>query len=264
MAEYTLAVSAAEIARYRTMAHQAIAHEARQLALAGVTDGALVADVGCGPAAMSVELAAVVGPSGRVVGVEREDEALAAARQLVAQSGLDNVELRQGTATDTGIPAGSMDVAMTRHVLAHNGGDEQRIVDHLASLVHSGGSVYLVDVDLIAIRILDGDEDLHDINERYVAFHVSRGNDPLVGLKLGKLLATAGLDVVDFSGFYNILQLPPGVRPPLWAARDAMLAQGAATQQDLERWGAALERMDASSVRPTVFAPIFVAVGRKP
>src|SRR5437879_6113476 len=103
MTEYTLAVSDAEVARYRVMAQHALASEARQLALAGVTDGALVADVGCGPAAMSVELATLVGPSGHVIGVEREDAALAAARQVVEQSGAGNVELRQGTATETGI-----------------------------------------------------------------------------------------------------------------------------------------------------------------
>jgi SAM-dependent methyltransferase len=206
----------------------------------------------------------LVGSSGRVIGVEREDAALAAARQVVAQSGVANVELRQGVATDTGLPPGSLDVAMTRHVLAHNGGDEQRIVDHLASLVHSGGCVYLVDVDLSAIRILDHDPDVGDISDRYVEFHAARGNDPLVGLKLGKLLAQAGLDVVDFTGLYNIVPMPPGMRPPPWAAREAMIAQGTVTQQDVDRWGAALERMDAAAVRPTVFAPVFIALGRKP
>lgn len=264
MADYTLAVSDAEIARYRIMAQHALAGEQRQLALAGVTPGAVVADVGCGPAAMSVELAGLVGPTGRVIGVEREDAALTAARQLVAGSGRTNVELLQGSATATGIEPGTADVAMMRHVLAHNGGDEQQIVDHLASLVRPGGAVYLVDVDLTGMRILDGDPDLDDLTERYAAFHAARGNDPLVGLRLGKLLAAAGLEVADFAGSYVILELPPGIRPPLWAARDTMLAEGAATPADVDRWGAAFERLDAAVVRPTIFAPQFIGVGRRP
>ncbi len=263
MADYTLAVSDEEIARYRLMAQHALAGESRQLALAGITAGAVVADVGCGPAAMSVEIAALVGPSGRVLGVEREDEALTAARRVVAESGQVNVELRQGTATGSGIDPGSVDVVMMRHVLAHNGGDEQAIVDHLASLVRPGGSVYLVDVDLTGIRMLDADPELADLVERYAAFHAARGNDPLVGLRLGQLLANAGLEVVDFTGGYNILSFPPGIRPPLWAARDAMLAQGAASHEDVARWGAAFDRLDAADDRPTLFAPIFTAVGRK-
>jgi ubiquinone/menaquinone biosynthesis C-methylase UbiE len=264
MADYTLAVSEAEIARYRMMAQQALAGETRQLALAGVDQGAVVADVGCGPAAMSVELAALVGPAGRVIGVEREDEALAAARQVIAESGAVNVELRQGTATDTGIESGSVDVVMMRHVLAHNGGDEQAIVDHLATLVRPGGAVYLVDVDLTGMRMLDSDPELDDLVDRYAAFHTARGNDAMVGLRLGQLLANAGLAVADFTGSYNILEIPPGIRPPLWAARDAMLAQGAATEQEIARWGAAFDRLDAATVRPTIFAPLFVGIGRRP
>jgi SAM-dependent methyltransferase len=263
MADYTLAVSEAEIARYRLMAQTALAGESGQLALAGVGTGATVADVGCGPAAMSVEIGAIVGPTGRVIGVEREEEALAAARQVVAESGLGNVELKQGTATGTGIAAGTVDVAMMRHVLAHNGGDEQRIVDHLTSLVRPGGTVYLVDVDLTGLRILDSDPELADLTEVYAAFHAARGNDPMVGLRLAKLLAASGLEVEDFTGSYNIIEMPPGMRPPLWAAREAMLAQGAATGADVERWGAAFERLDAAEVKPTIFAPNFVAIGRR-
>src|SRR5689334_25287821 len=121
MADYTLAVSEQEIARYRMMAQRALADEHQQLDQAGVAPGAVLADVGCGPAAMSVELAAMVGPSGRVIAVEREEEARAAARQVIAESGASNIELREGTATSTGVEPGSVDVVMMRHVLAHNG-----------------------------------------------------------------------------------------------------------------------------------------------
>jgi precorrin-6B methylase 2 len=263
MADYTLAVSEAEITRYRVMAQEALAHEARQLQFAGVVPGAVVADVGCGPAAMSVELARLVAPGGRVIAVERAAEARAAAEQVIAQAGAHDIELREGTATDTGLAPGCVDVAMMRHVLAHNGGDEQHIVDHLASLVRAGGTVYLVDVDLTAIRFVDADADLHDINERYVQFHRGRGNDPLVGLRLGSLLARAGLDVVHYSGFYNIITPPPGMRAPVYAARDAMVAAGVATRADADRWAAAFDRMDTAGTRPTIFAPVFLAIGRK-
>jgi len=264
MADYTLAISDAEVARYRLMAENALLHEAAELRVAGVVPGAVVADVGCGPAAMSVTLAAEVGPSGRVIGIERDEAALATARSLVAATGVPNVELRAGDAAATGIAAGSVDVAMMRHVLAHNGGLEQFIVNHLATLPREGGTVYLVDVDLTAIRITDADPDLADVSEKYVRFHANRGNDPLVGLRLRDLLQNAGLDVLSFTGSYNIVTFAPGMRPPAWAAREAMLAEGAASADDLGRWEAAFARTDASAVRPVVFAPNFVAVGRKP
>lgn len=260
---YTLAVSDAEVERYRLMAQTAVTDEARQLELAGVAEGAVIADVGCGPAAVSVELARMVGTSGRVLGVEREETARSAARQVIAEAGVGNVELLPGTATSTGIPADSVDVAMMRHVLAHNGGSEQTIVDHLATLVRPGGAVYLVDVDLTGIRIVNSDPDLDDLIERYAAFHAARGNDPMVGLRLGTLLTDAGLETVDFTGHYSIIEMPPGVRPPMWAARDAMVDEGAATPDDVQRWGAAFDRLDEHQVVPTAFAPVFIAIGRR-
>lgn len=264
MTDYTLAISDVEVARYRMMAASALHLEAAQLQAAGVVPGAVVADVGCGPAAMSVELAAQVGPSGRIIGIERDEQALATARALVAQSGVTNVEVRAGNAADSGIEPGSVDVAMMRHVLAHNGGHEQSIVDHVATLPRSGGTVYLVDVDLTAMRIVDADPELDDMADKYARFHAMRGNDPRIGLRLSHLLRAAGLAVASFTGSYSIIEAPPGVRPPAWAAREAMLAEGAATTEDFERWNAAFARSDAAATRPLIFAPNFVAVGRKP
>ena len=43
-----------------------------------------------------------------------------------------------------------------------------------------------------------------------------------------------------------------------------MVAEGAATAQDVARWEAALERMDRAETRPIVFAPVFFAIGVKP
>ena len=181
MSEYTLALSKAEIGRYQMMARQAVAREGSQLTVAGVVVGATVADIGCGPAAMSIELARLVGPSGQVMAVERDKQALAAAALLIQRSGARNVSLHEAGATATGLEPGSADVVMLRHVLAHIGGHEQAIVDHLATLIRPGGSVYLVDGDQSGFRILDIDPDLDDLMARYVQFHRNRGETPLSG-----------------------------------------------------------------------------------
>jgi hypothetical protein len=43
-----------------------------------------------------------------------------------------------------------------------------------------------------------------------------------------------------------------------------MLASGTATAEDVARWQAALDRVDALEPRPTLFAPVFSASGRRP
>jgi hypothetical protein len=209
-------------------------------------------------------MAQLVGPSGRVIGIEPDPAALAAAHRMREQADIDNLEIRQGTATDSSVEPESVDVAVMRHVLGHNKADEQHMVDRVAELVRPGGSVYLADVDGTAVRLLDADPALDDLHEKYVLFHQARGNDLLVGLRLAHLLARAGLDVIAHEGRYSILAAPPGVRPPAWAAHESMLADGIATLQDITRWEAAFERMDTAKVRPTVFAPNFIGIGRKP
>jgi ubiquinone/menaquinone biosynthesis C-methylase UbiE len=264
MNEYSLAMSDAEIRRFLLMAELAQAKEASLWPAAGIVAGAVVADVGCGPAAVSVRMAQLVGSAGRVIGVDSDEAALAAARQVVEQAGVKNVELRLGRATDTGLAPGSVDVAVMRHVLAHNGPDERRIVDHLGELIRPGGSVYLVDTDGTAGRMLDGDPGLADLQDKYVLFHRGRGTDGQVGLRLGQLIARAGLQVIAHEGCYSIRAAPPGVRGPAWAARESMLAAGIITPEDITRWDEAFERMDRAEVRPTIFVPNFYAIGRKP
>ena len=264
MTDYTLTISEGEVARYRLMAELAKAEETEPWAAAGITAGAVIADVGCGPAAMSVVMAETVGPTGQVIAVERDPQSLAHAEQVVAAAGVDNVQLRQGEATSTGIEPGSVDVAVMRHVLAHNGGHEQEIVEHLASLLKPGGHVYLVDVDITGMRALDIDPDLENLFDIYAEFHRRRGNDPRIGLRLGQLANGAGLTDVEFHGAYTIFPVPPGLRPPPWIARDLMLADGIVTQLDVERWAAAFERQDAATVRPTLFATRFWAIGKRP
>jgi ubiquinone/menaquinone biosynthesis C-methylase UbiE len=264
MTDYALAISDDEVERYRFMAERARVDEAAHWERAGIRPGAVVADVGSGPAAVSVVLAGIVGPAGRVIAVERDEAARARARAVVAAAGAETVEVVAGTATDTGIPPRSVDVVVVRHVLAHNGPDEQRIVDHLAQLVRPGGSVYLVDIDGTAARVLDGDPDLDQLGDAYLEWHRRRGNDLLTGLRLARLLTRAGLEVVLHEGRYTIARPPPGVRPPSWAAREALVEEGLATADDVRRWEAAFARTDAAAQRPTYFAPVFVALGTAP
>jgi SAM-dependent methyltransferase len=261
---YALELDEREVERYRLMAEQARADEADLWELAGIGPGARVADVGCGPGAMLPALSAAVGPGGRVHAVDGDPAAVAAAGALVAAAGLANVSVAEGRADRTGLEAGSLDAVMLRHVLAHNGGAEDAIVGHLATLVRPGGCLYLVDTDGTAVRTLPEHADLIDLNERYAAFRAARGDDNRAGLRLADRLARAGLELLEFRGRYFIGQPPPAVRPPPWAAREAMVTAGVATDEDVRRWDRAFQEVAAAPVPPTLFAPFFVAVGRRP
>jgi SAM-dependent methyltransferase len=261
---YPLELDQTEVERYRMMAEAARQAEADLWEPAGIVARSRVADVGCGPGAMLPALAAAVGPDGRVTAVDADPEAVAAATALVAAADLGNVAVQQGRAEATGLAAGSLDVVMLRHVLAHNGGAEDAIVAHLATRLRPGGCLYLVDADLTAIRVIPEAEhpDLVELQERYLAFRAASGNDNAAGLRLAERVVRAGLELVEFRGRYVIRGVAPGLRSPAWAAREAMVAAGMATAEDLRRWDRAFE---ATAWRPpTFFAPMFTAIGRCP
>ncbi len=266
MSDYALRLSDAEVARYRFMAQGAARIEREQWTVAGITEGARVADVGCGPGAVSAVLAEIVGPSGTVHAVDGDPRALALARRTAAEAGVSNVVTSEGNAAATGLKAGSIDVVMLRHVLAHNGGREQAIVDHLATLVRPGGSVYLADIDSTAIRARPPENAavLFDIAARYARFHAGLGNDLSVGLRLGELLEAAGLEQIDYRGHYQVIRPRPGMRPPSWAARDQMRAAAVIDQDDIDRWQAEFDRLDRGELSLTMFVPTFTACARKP
>lgn len=263
MSDYALQVTEAELARYRMMADAAQRSEADLWETAGIVPGATVADVGCGPGAISAVLAARVGESGHVAAVDADEAVLDIAAKALGDTGLANWSTRTGTADDTGLEQSSFDVVMIRHVLAHNGGREGAIVRHAASLLRPGGVLYLVDVDLTTTKLHPSTDDLDDLMQRYVSYHRARGNNIEIGLELSWLLTDADLDVIAYQGRIEIITTVPGMRPPGWAAREAMRAAGVADEDDFARWEAALTEFDGVQPRPLMFPALFVALGRR-
>src|SRR2546426_8642108 len=109
-------------------------------------DGARVVEIGCGPRGFLDLLSNRVGPHGRVVGVERIEDAVATARQLVAQRGLSNVEVIHGDARSTELERESFDLATARLVLV-NVPEPEEIVRQAVALIRPRGSIAWHDAD---------------------------------------------------------------------------------------------------------------------
>jgi ubiquinone/menaquinone biosynthesis C-methylase UbiE len=83
---------------------------ARTLALAAPQPGQRLLDVACGTGAVTREAAQIVGPTGRVVGLDPSPEALAAARSGNGQNGGAEIEWWEGVADSLPFADGSFDV----------------------------------------------------------------------------------------------------------------------------------------------------------
>ena len=261
---YTLQLSEPERMRYRMMAALAREQEADLWERAGIVAGARVADVGCGPGAVLVEIAKIVGKAGTAVGVEPGQVARDAAREELDSFGLQHVDVRAGNGEATGLEPGVWDCVMMRHVLTHTGSAADRIVAHLATLLAPGGYLYLVDTDLDASRASPPDPDMIEQLERYADFHRALGNDARLGSRLGSMMRAAGLEIVEAQGAYQVIPaslLASG--GPLVAAQDAMIDAGILSTDEVEPWHAARQRFAAQSDAELWMAG-FHAIGRKP
>ena len=265
---YALRLSDDELGRYRMMAARARAEEGDLWTAAGIVPGARVADVGCGPGAMLVTLAELVGPTGHVIGIDADQTAVTAARAALAAARFGSAvapgEVRQGRAESTGLPASSVDTVVLRHVLAHNGHSAQRIVDHLATLVRPGCHVYVVDVDLTTTTFTPALPEAVELTARYHRWHERQGNDPRIGRRLPTLARAAGLTVEEYRGWTVDGPVPQGMRGPAWAARDELVRAGLADAADVARWDAAFAALDEADDRPHISGSLFAAVCRRP
>lgn len=112
----------------------------------GLKPGMSVADVGAGRGEWSVELARVVGPSGRVYATEIDEGRLDDIARAAKRAGLDNVRVIKAGERETGLPEGCCDAILLRHVY-HHLTEPEATVASLYAAVRPGGLMAIVDFE---------------------------------------------------------------------------------------------------------------------
>ena len=102
--------------------------------------GMRLLDVGCGPGTITMDLAELVGPEGRVTALERTDEALDLARAEAERRAVANVDFVVGDVQDLDVADGSFDVVHAHQVLQHVD-DPVRGLREMARVCRAGGTV---------------------------------------------------------------------------------------------------------------------------
>ncbi|MGH8931984.1 MAG: methyltransferase domain-containing protein, partial [Egibacteraceae bacterium] len=137
-------------------------------------------------------LAERVGPTGEVVGLDREARMLSAARSLAAERRLDNVRLVQGDASATGLPQGSMDLVHTRTLLV-NHPDPYGVVGEMVALARPGGIVVAQEPDCSTWICEPGHPSWDRLMTLLQDHYRAQGRDPCIGRRLREMLRDAGL-----------------------------------------------------------------------
>jgi SAM-dependent methyltransferase len=228
-------------------------------------------DCGCGPGSITIDLAHAVTP-GEVIGIDLRAEALRDGRTLARDRGLTNVAFQVANLSQLPFHDGAFDAAFAGAVLQHLGAPLEALKE-VRRVLKPGGVIGIVDGSApITFRyptnpLLEAWDKLRVLERDY------RTGCPSPALQLRALLREAGFARAHASGTMTTEAGPPAGTPEetrrvaqnhliqLRGVRGKVaLAQGWATQQELEQMAAALmawgDDPDAFYARP-----VFTAIG---
>lgn len=249
---YALATGAAAVGRLDVL-HRIYSPVAREaLAYAGLKEGMKVADFGCGSGAMTRTLAAMVGASGSVVGIDASGDQVAQASALCQRDGVTNAHFLKADATATGLPRNSFDFAYCRFLLLHLT-DPAACLREMRDILKEGGVLFVEDGDLASATSIPRTA-LDSFAELFSRLGPLRGVNYSISNELGHLLADAGLCDINLRVHHPAQRAGDTGLMLKWSVEEAgqsFVDAGLITEQEL---GQRLSAMEAAMKNPDVLA----------
>jgi SAM-dependent methyltransferase len=184
---------------------------------------AVVADLGCGPGTLEVEIATRY--SGvRLTGIERSDSYCATACQRTAH--LPNVDIRQGDASATGLPDNTFDVTFCRYLLEHVASASD-VAREMVRITKPGGRIIAQENDLLYVVYYPEIPGHDEVMKQFCWLQVQLGGDPFVGRRLFSLFDRDGVERIDLDiSVENYTALEPAAFRA-WLSNSLRILQGA-------------------------------------
>jgi SAM-dependent methyltransferase len=218
--------------------------------LGGLTEGMTVIDAGAGPGHATLDLAEIVGPTGRVIALERSRRFLDALEARAAQRGLTNIQTIETDLADFDWTGISADRLWCRWVLAFVPNPTAIVRDMAQSLKPGGAALIHEYYDYGSWHMAPPSPLFDDYVTRIIASWRATGGEPDIALALPGLLADAGLSVeaarpVVFTARMNDV----ASRWPMGFAREYLptaVANGAVSAAESETLSALLSEYEAN------------------
>jgi SAM-dependent methyltransferase len=205
------------------------------LAAAALQPGETVLDLGSGAGFDAFLAARVVGPTGRVIGVDMTDEMLTKARANAERAGFSNVEFRKGYIEALPIGDASVDVVISNCVI-NLVPDKAAVYREVARVLRSGGRMVISDVVLDAplppavladVAALTGCIAGAALRDQYLATIAGAGLD--------------GIEIISDKGFGAVV---------LTMVPDAMLQKAASAGIDVQRVAESVRSLTIRARKP--------------
>ncbi|KQV23893.1 MULTISPECIES: methyltransferase domain-containing protein [unclassified Kitasatospora] len=160
--------------------------------------GQALLDVGCGPGTITADLAELVGPTGRVVAVDRSAEVLAQAAEYVAGRGIGNVTFERADAYRLPYADGEFDVVHAHQVLQHVA-EPVLVLRELRRVTAPGGVVAVRDADYAAMAWYPELPELAAWMALYQQVARANEGEPNAGRRLAAWARAAGFEKIECS-----------------------------------------------------------------
>lgn len=203
--DYMMGRTEAEYERLRRQARLLEPATRRVLESTGIGPGMSCVDIGCGPGEVMRLMGELVGPSGRVVGVDLDAPLGAQALAMLRATGHSTFEFIEGDASVMGEPPGGhFDLAYARLVLIHSQ-DPVHLLRRMYGWLRPGGCLVVQDFDLKGLNVESAGEAGREFRRVAVGVFEATGRDPEAGQNLPYYFRAAGLGAPDGTDVSGIL-----------------------------------------------------------
>ena len=202
----------------------------------GVTRGMICLDMGCGGGNVALLMAGLVGPEGRVIGIDADREILALAKEDAETAGIPNVTFQQ-------LEAGAcswheqFDLVYARFLLSHLQEPEKCLAAMVQACLPQG-IIVIEDTDFAGSFCYPTCAAYDRYKQLYQELVQRRGGDSNIGTKLPAMLRRSGIQEVAFNVIQPAHMYGEGkLMAPLTMARisDALIAESLATEDEVEQ-----------------------------
>jgi ubiquinone/menaquinone biosynthesis C-methylase UbiE len=236
------------------------AYKMRSFEYLDVEPGDSILEVGCGAGDDSLALAQMVGPTGRVVGIDAGEDMVSEAKKRAENSNLP-VEFFVQDACNLDFPENTFDGCRADQVFQHVG-DPRKGVSEVIRVARPGARIVICDPDWETLAI---DSANKKVTRKIVNYRSDVFRSGWIGRQLAGLFKSLGLaDVFVSADVFVITNF--SLANKLWRLRDTAgqaSKAGVISEQDASDWISQLEEADRNGLFFGCVTGV-AAVGRKP
>ena len=229
---------------------------------AGLRPGMSVLDFGCGTANLDFSIASMLGPGGKVLGVDCNPGLISLNRKRKQTVEDGNLFFRIGRAENY-TDIFQYDITFARFLVAHTA-MPLKLVRNMQGLTRNYGYIALEDVDISTMRAVPHNPELEVLKTLIKALVHYYGGDATIGSQLGPLLHASGLRRVRAFSHQPAGAAGPIKQVPLFVLESiqlTLLQLGLATPEQLLRLSEGLKKLAEDNHTVFYFPRIYQVIG---